>query len=339
MCFVLNISSTYLFPNLPFHVSQCVSIFLVWLLPISPGALLSFACVHNVCVVAQAIKSATGKIRNALEMFQHLRKSYGRDSDWAGEVIKMSRFIWASDRESEKADAIKGAKIPEFFETLDGIRSQYEFMAVDSGIVAYRQNGCWCNACMQVRGRGEGCTAKSGDDPRLIVPGCPRPELPWREGDVTRKQACGVRAGVAEARAFGRKLVEDGIRVGQWLGVQARIQEKCDLSHFWICKAISAENFAEATQKTRGCILERADCRKTIIDTAFSSNDVAIAVQFFKRDVADSTGHTFIDEGKVGIINSTELLHVGFDMDERGAVEQLVRRRSRRANAVQQARA
>ena len=75
-------------------------------------------------------------------MFQHLRKSYGRDSDWAGEVIKMSRFIWASDRESEKADSIKGAKIAEVFETLDGIRSQYEFMAVDSGIVAYRQNGC-----------------------------------------------------------------------------------------------------------------------------------------------------------------------------------------------------
>ena len=151
-------------------------------------------------------------------MFQHLRKSYGRDSDWAGEVIKMSRFIWASDRESEKADSIKGAKIAEVFETLDGIRSQYEFMAVDSGIVAYRQNGCWCNACMQVRGRGEGFTAKSGDDPQLIVPGCPRPELPWREGDVTRKEACGVRAGVAEARAFGQKPVEDGIRVGQWRG-------------------------------------------------------------------------------------------------------------------------
>ena len=79
---------------------------------------------------------------------------------------------------------------------------------------------------MQVRGRGEGGTAKSGDDPQLIVPGCPRPELPWCEGDVTRKEACGVRAGVAEARAFGQKPVEDGIRVGQWLGVQARIQER-----------------------------------------------------------------------------------------------------------------
>ena len=185
MCCVLNISSTYVFPYLPFHISQCASTFFVWLLSVSPAP----SCHLNVCkcVVAQAIKSAAGKIRNALEMFQHLRKSYGRDSDWAGEVIKMSRFIWASDRESEKADSIKGAKIAKVFETLDGIRSQYGFMAVDSGIVAYRQNGCRCNTCMQVRGRGEGCTAKSGDDPQLIVPGCPRPELPWREGDVTRK--------------------------------------------------------------------------------------------------------------------------------------------------------
>ena len=99
---------------------------------------------------------------------------------------------------------------------------------------------------------------------------------------------------------------------------------------------ISAEDFAEATEKTKGCILERIDRRKTIIDTAFSSGDVAIAVQFFKRDVADSTGRTFVDEGKVGIANRTELRHVGFDMNERDAVERLVRRRSRRANAVQQ---
>ena len=87
----------------------------------------------------------------------------------------------------------------------------------------------------------------------------------------------GVRAGVKQARAHGKALVDKGIHVGDWLAVQARIQEK-DKYNYWVCRATSVAQYSEATAASEGCILESVDTRKTIITTCFSPGDTCIAV-------------------------------------------------------------
>ena len=54
---------------------------------------------------------------------------------------------------------------------MEGMKKSYLFMALDAGIVAMRTFACWCPACMQAIGRGQGSL-----DSHLCCTGCVSPE-------------------------------------------------------------------------------------------------------------------------------------------------------------------
>ena len=82
-----------------------------------------------------------------------------------------------------------------------GMKKSYLFIAVAEGIVGMRTFACWCQACMQAVGRGQGSL-----DSNLRCAECVSPHLPWSERACTRQDAAGLANARKKAQAYARQL-------------------------------------------------------------------------------------------------------------------------------------
>ena len=103
---------------------------------------------------------------------------------------------------------------------------------------------------------------------------------------------------------------------------------------YWIGRVLDSGNGSPQTR--------RVEQRETLNGTSFQAGDIAIAVQWFHRDDADSERLTFVmdaphsDAARVDVFNSTELRVTQLELKEVVAptFTPAAPRRSRRAGAV-----
>ena len=86
---------------------------------------------------------------------------------------------------------------------MEGMKKSYLFMALAAGVVAMRVFACWCPACMQAIGRGEGSL-----DSNLCCTGCISPHLKWHERSCARTDAAGLANARKKAQTHARKLAD-----------------------------------------------------------------------------------------------------------------------------------
>jgi hypothetical protein len=113
-----------------------------------------------------------------------------------------------------------------------GMKKSYLLMALDAGIVAMRTFACWCPACMQAIGRGEGSL-----DSSLHCTGCVSPHFKWEERSVARADAAGLANSRKKAQGHARKLVAQLQRA---LATNARVlvavqnRGEDDVDQYWL---------------------------------------------------------------------------------------------------------
>jgi len=179
--------------------------------------------------------------------------------------------------------------------------------------VGSRCGSHWCDACMRVRGPGDGLTAG------LVVDGaagkCTGPEKRWTEHHVERTDAAGVANERKRAQALGHKLARK-LQVGDWVAVQARERWSTKevvhyrAGHHWLGRVVDAgaDHFLG-----KGVLKQVTKRREDIDGTMFTEGDIAIAVEWYDRTTEDDEGLLFTKEvGADGaavrsVINSTEL--------------------------------
>lgn len=81
------------------------------------------------------------------------------------------------------------------------MKKSYLYMGLAEGVVGMRTFACWCHACMQAVGRGEGSL-----DTNLLCSACVSPHLIWHERSCARTDALGVANSRAKAQGHARKL-------------------------------------------------------------------------------------------------------------------------------------
>lgn len=84
---------------------------------------------------------------------------------------------------------------------MEGMKKSYLYMGLAEGVVGMRTFACWCHACMQAVGRGEGSL-----DTNLLCSACVSPHLIWHERSCARTDALGVANSRAKAQGHARKL-------------------------------------------------------------------------------------------------------------------------------------
>ena len=87
------------------------------------------------------------------------------------------------------------------YTTMDGMKKSYLFIAVAHGVVGMRTFACWCQACMQAIGRGQGSL-----DSNLHCAECVSPHLPWSERSCDRQDAAGRANARKKAQSYARQL-------------------------------------------------------------------------------------------------------------------------------------
>ena len=84
---------------------------------------------------------------------------------------------------------------------MDGMKKSYLFMALAQGIVGMRTFSCWCQACMQAVGRGQGSL-----DSNLCCAECISPHLTWSERSCDRQDPAGLANARQKAQGHARTL-------------------------------------------------------------------------------------------------------------------------------------
>lgn len=88
-----------------------------------------------------------------------------------------------------------------------GMKKSYLYMALETGIVAMRVFACWCPACMQAIGRGEGSL-----DSSLHCAACVSGHLVWQERSCARTDAAGLANSRKKAQTYARALASQLVR-------------------------------------------------------------------------------------------------------------------------------
>ena len=81
------------------------------------------------------------------------------------------------------------------------MKKSYLYIGLGEDVVGMRTFACWCHACMQAIGRGQGSL-----DTNLHCAGCVSPQLKWEERSCARTDAAGVANARAKAQGHARKL-------------------------------------------------------------------------------------------------------------------------------------
>ena len=107
------------------------------------------------------------------------------------------------------------------------MKKSYLFMALAQGVVGMRTFACWCQACMQAVGRGQGSL-----DSNLCCAECVSPYLSWSEHSCDRQDPSGLANARQKAQVHARKLasqLEHRLRFGRVLiAVQNRGEDEPD---------------------------------------------------------------------------------------------------------------
>ena len=110
---------------------------------------------------------------------------------------------------------------------MSGMKKSYLFIAIAEGVVGMRTFACWCGACMQAVGRGEGSL-----DSNLRCAECVSPHLLWSERSCRRTDAAGLANARQRAQGYARQIasqLESRLQSGRVLiAVQNRGEDDPD---------------------------------------------------------------------------------------------------------------
>ena len=165
-------------------------------------------------------RTASGRIRSALEVAEHLRTVFA-DSSWVAKHahMKINEVVVFYIEKSEKDISFPKIDWPAVdpkYSTVKGISGKYSFMMRGLGRVASRRFCCKCDACMQAFSSGTGMT------PRLDFPECKRRHLSSFDG-TEQTITCTAAAGLANAKVRAKALwtkLKPLLRAGKFAAVQ-----------------------------------------------------------------------------------------------------------------------
>ena len=128
----------------------------------------------------------------------------------------------------------------------------------------------------------------------------------WRNASCRAKTGPGASSPDKRARKQGRKLAV-GAKPGQWVLVEAFND---DVDEMWLGKTVAFGAFGtEASCKLHN------EGHKNVYSTRFNTGDYMAAVQWYERLGESAERREFArGERMIGVINSTKLRMLGFEM-------------------------
>ena len=104
-----------------------------------------------------------------------------------------------------------------------------------------------------------------------------------------------------KARQIKGKMLASKLEIGNWIAVEARNDT---IDKFWVGRAVEFQNSG------RVCMPE-CTSRKTYSGTRFDVGDVGVCVQWYERVPSDPNRFTFVNGGRIDIVNANELRVIG----------------------------
>lgn len=202
---------------------------------------------------------------------------------------------------------------------MEGMKKSYLYMALTEGVVAMRTFACWCPACMQAVGRGEGSL-----DSNLHCTGCTSPHLSWQERSCARTDANGLANARKKAQGHARKLaaqLQAALATAPRVLVAVQNRGEDDEDQYWLGWAMRVAKTHTSSGTVPGT------------RTRYDAGDLEIEVEWMQRDVSGGDERrTFCNKwektlapdgevvdpgpelGKTYTFNSTELRAVGLEL-------------------------
>ena len=285
----------------------------------------------------KAILCASKRISKAIEAYEHLNILFASEEWTRGHATKTVGQYVTLWRDSS---SIKRPRTNVDHGCCEDIRESRSFLATSSsgkGIVLMRKWDCWCDACLQISGRGEGnmsgrhCPTMNRKLSQLEVQGCVGPGqglknvFDERQVKPLKKGSTQERV---EAEHFGRELVLKG-KVGDFVGIQNRAEDEDDT--FWVAQLVDSQQ----GNKAHPHIYERVTERHKQIEhdglkVGLNRGEYAFTVRFLERDASDPNRVTFLPppSGPVRLVNSSELRAIKLKMDQATVMLDMPKRRS-----------
>jgi hypothetical protein len=272
----------------------------------------------------KAILCASKRISTAIEAYEHLNNLFASD-EWirghAAKTVGQYVTLWRDSLSIERprTNVDHGC--------CEDIRESRSFLATSSsgkGIVLMRKWDCWCDACLQISGRGEGnmsgrhCPTMNRKLSQLEVQGCVGPgqglKNVFDERQVKPLQKGSTQERV-EAEHFGRELVLKG-KVGDFVGIQNRAEDEDDT--FWVAQLVDSQQGNKAHPHIYERVTERhKQIEHEGVKVGLNRGEYAFTVRFLERDASDPNRMTFLPpSGPVRLVNSSELRAIKLKMDQ-----------------------
>lgn len=210
------------------------------------------------------------------------------------------------------------------YATMDGMKKSYLFIALAQGVVGVRTFACWCHACMQAAGRGQGSL-----DSKLCCAECVSQHLQWQERSCARQDAAGLANARQKAQGYARKLagqLQNRLRLGRVLvAVQNRGED--DPDQYWLGWATRVVKTHEVGGSVAGTRMRYDKGDLEIEIEPWLTRDVSGGDErrIFRRWMAtDAEAGGVADPGpeagRVYTVNSTELRAVDITLQPVGVV-------------------
>ena len=160
------------------------------------------------------------------EVADHLRKRFCTE-DWRAKHKVGSAFVINEVQVLDVDSTEIQRDGDEVYDSVEGVRKSFGYMAVTSGRVLQRWFDCWCKACMAATGPGAGMdgAAQRGG---YRVQGCSRPTAePWWDCSVELQGARGIRRQHQLKQKKGRELAA-ALKPGTFVAVEDRTAQGTD---------------------------------------------------------------------------------------------------------------
>lgn len=253
-------------------------------------------------------ETVSGVVRSPVECFEawqnHFETAeYRAAAKKEGKAVSAFFFHWAG------LDDIKRPPGMVKFDSLEGIKSSYQFFMLKSGEVLMRGHACWCEACFVAAAGGAG--RETALDSVYVVDGCKRrgDELyEWTNKSCRASEGGDVGKPDERARARGHALAV-GLPVGCWVLVECFSDPEDVL---WLGRTVAFTGFGGRCSKK--CVKNGK-----AYGTMFSAGDTMVAVLWYERVPGGTQRRDFVrGKAAIDVFNSTELRLREFGMEERG---------------------
>ena len=198
---------------------------------------------------------------------QHLRKVF-ECPDWQEKHKVGSSFVINEVQVFEAASNDIFRDENEVYDSVEGIRKSFGYLAVGTGRVLQRWFDCWCCACMQANGPGDGMDGAAAESGYQVL-GCERHE-PWWDNSVQLQGARGVKYRQQLASKKGRELVQS-LKPGTFVAVEDRNGHWSE-SPFLIGVTVACNGDS--------CISKEYAERETHEGTRYDPGDCAVAIRY-----------------------------------------------------------